>query len=85
MPPKRSAAAAIIASTGLSSATSTVKAKASPEQLRTVSSAAAPSMSATQTRAPSAVKTIAASRPMPPPAPVITHAFPSSWPATGRS
>src|SRR3954470_14919909 len=68
-----------MASTWPSSATSTRTANAEPSAQRpTVSSAAARSTSATQTRAPSAVKTSAATRPMPPPAPVITHTFPSS-------
>src|SRR5262245_53111858 len=64
-----------------SSATFTPNEKASPEHRPTLSSASATSRSATQTFAPSPVNTIAASRPMPPPAPVITQTFPSSLPA----
>src|SRR6187551_977547 len=80
MPPKRSAVAAHIARTASSSATSTANAKASPEHSETVSSASAMSRSATQTFAPSSVKRIAASRPMPPPAPVMTQTFPLNLP-----
>ena len=80
MPPKRSAAARIIVPTWVSSATSTSNANASPEQRATVSSAAARFTSAAQTRAPSALKSTAASRPMPPPAPVITQTLSSSRP-----
>src|SRR5262245_15802247 len=64
-----------------SSATFTPNANASPGQSATVSSARATSRSATQTFAPSSVKTIAASRPIPPPAPVMTQTFPSNLPA----
>ena len=64
--------------TSSSSATFTLTANASPEQSPTVSSAASRFMSAAHTFAPSSVKRIAASRPMPPPAPVITQTFPSS-------
>ena len=46
----------------------------------TVSPASFSSRSATHTFAPSAVNTMAASRPIPPPAPVMTHTFPSSLP-----
>src|SRR3954464_11219396 len=80
MPPKRSAAARIIAPTSVSSATSTSNANASPEQRAPGSSAAARFTSAAQTRAPSEVKSTAASRPIPPPAPVITQTLPSSRP-----
>src|SRR4051794_23160596 len=72
-----------MASTLGASATSTSYANASRAS-RAVVSAAAPSTSATQTLAPSAEKTSAASRPMPPPAPVITATLPSSLPATLR-
>src|SRR5918993_5526672 len=82
MPPKRSAAAAIIPRTSASSATFARRANASPEQRPTVSSAASRFMSAAQTFAPSSVKRTAASRPMPPPAPVITQTLPSRRPAT---
>src|SRR3990170_843129 len=67
--------------TSSSSATFTRTANASPGHSEAVSSAISWSTSATQTFAPSAVKTIAASRPIPPPAPVMTHTFPSSLPA----
>src|SRR5207344_417129 len=80
MPPKRSAVCAYIEMTCFSSATSTVAASGSPEQSATVSSAASPFTSATHTCAPSSVKRIAASRPIPPPAPVITATLPSSRP-----
>src|SRR4029453_17865915 len=63
-----------------SSATFTPKANASPEHSPTVSSASATSRSAMHTLAPSPVNTIAASRPMPPPAPVMTQTFPSNLP-----
>src|SRR5213592_1808134 len=45
--------------------------------------AASPSTSATQTLAPSAENSSAASRPMPPPAPVITQTLPSRRPNLG--
>src|SRR5215204_2673674 len=82
MPPKRAAAAAIIACTSASSATLARTANESPEHRRTVSSAASRSRSAAQTFAPSWVKRTAASRPIPPPAPVITQTLPSRRPAT---
>src|SRR5688572_28220841 len=81
IPPNRAAVASIIARTFVSSATFARNANASPEQRPAVSSAASRLTSAAHTRAPSSVNTIAASRPMPPPAPVITQAFPSSRPA----
>src|ERR1044072_8526473 len=81
MPPKSSTVASIIACTASSSAPFTRKANESPEHIVTVSSASETSRSATQTLAPSSENTIAASRPMPPPAPVITQIFPSSLPA----
>ena len=80
MPPKRSAAAAYIACTDDSSATSTCTARASGTCAATAS-AASRFTSATQTCAPSSVKSTAASAPMPPPAPVITQTFPSRRPA----
>ena len=80
MPPNRFAVAVIIACTLASSATSTCCAS-EPGHNAAVWSAAAPSMSATQTDAPSSVKRIAASRPMPPPAPVMTHTLPCRRPA----
>src|SRR4249920_3294598 len=83
MPPKRSAVCAYIEMTCFSSATSTVAASGSPEQSATVSSAASPFTSAAHTLAPSSVKRIAASRPIPPPAPVITATLPSSRPMSG--
>src|SRR5687768_13652440 len=82
MPPNRSAVAAIIHSTSPSSATFAWNANASPEHWPTVSSAASRFMSAAQILAPSSVKSTAASRPMPPPAPVITQTLPSSRLAT---
>src|SRR5919106_4209007 len=83
MPPKRSSVSAYMRSTSASSATFARVANASPgpEQSDAVPSASLASTSATQTFAPSVVKTIAASRPMPPPAPVMTQTFPSSLPA----
>src|SRR5262245_1901335 len=81
MPPKRSAVAAMSERMPSSSATFTGNANASPVHIVTVSSASETSRSATQTFAPSPVNTIAASRPMPPPAPVMTQTFPSSLPA----
>src|SRR5918996_1909987 len=83
MAPKRSSVSAYIRSTSASSATFARVANASPGpvQSETVSCASLASTSAAQTLAPSAVKTIAASRPMPPPAPVMTQTFPSSLPA----
>src|SRR6188508_1165226 len=80
MPPKWSAVVANIARTPSSSATFTPNAKASPEHSPTVSSARATSRSATHTLAPSPVNTIAASRPIPPPAPVMTQTFLSNLP-----
>ncbi len=71
----------IIAATCASSATSTAKAqRLAAAERGGLLRAAVPSMSAAQTCAPSALKRIAASRPMPPPAPVITHTFPSRRP-----
>ena len=64
------------------SATSTGWKKASRAS-EAVCSPASRLMSATQTLAPSAEKSSAASRPMPPPAPVMTTTFPSSRPMTG--
>src|SRR5215210_6648250 len=66
------------------SATSTFWKKASRHSAA-VASPFSGSTSATQTRAPSAEKRIAASRPMPPAAPVMTATFPSSRPMKGRS
>src|SRR6187399_3792394 len=80
MPPNRSAVAAISDWTPSSSATFTPNANASPSHIVTVSSASETSRSATQTFAPSPVNTIAASRPIPPPAPVMTQTFPSNLP-----
>jgi hypothetical protein len=68
-----------MAATLAESATSTWKENASRAS-DAVRSAASPSTSATQTDAPSAEKTSAASRPMPPPAPVMTATLPSSRP-----
>src|SRR5918995_4976261 len=82
MPPKRSAVAAIIFITSASSATFASNANASPEHRPTVPSAASRFMSAAQIFAPCSVKSTAASRPMPPPAPVITQTLPSRRPAT---
>src|SRR5262245_10242865 len=81
IPPKWSAVVANIARTPSSSATFTPNANASPGHSPTVSSASAASRSATHTFAPSPVNTVAASRPIPPPAPVMTQTFPSSLPA----
>src|SRR3954471_19158131 len=72
-----------MASTLAASATSTWTANASRASVA-VCAAASSLRSATQTLAPSAEKTSAASRPMPPPAPVITATLPSSLPATLR-
>ena len=72
MPPNCSFAAAYIACTDDSSATSTCTASP-PGTCAATASAASRFTSATQTRAPSSVKSNAASAPMPPPAPVITH------------
>src|SRR4051794_22971776 len=82
MPPNRSSVMAYISFTSSSLATSTRRGNADPSGQRpTVSSARPKSMSATHTLAPSPVNTIAPSRPMPPPAPVITQTLPSSLPA----
>src|SRR6266540_4703252 len=81
MPPYVLAASAYIAFTLASSATSTWTANASPASAA-VRSAASPSTSATQTFAPSEQKSRAASRPIPPPAPVITQTLLSSRPLT---
>src|SRR5262245_29907044 len=81
MPPKRLAVAAMSERTPSSSATFTPNANASPVHIVTVSSASETSRSATHTLAPSPVNTIAASRPMPPPAPVMTQTLPSNLPA----
>src|SRR4051794_8497703 len=82
MPPKRSTVMEYISLTSSSSATFTCNANAEPSgHCATVSCASSKSISAAQTFAPSPVKTMTPSRPMPPPAPVITHTLPSSLPA----
>src|SRR5690349_16582679 len=71
-----------MAFTSPSTATLQPTANAEPSgQSEAVSFASPRSMSATQTFAPSPVNTIAPSRPMPPPPPVITQTLPSSRPA----
>src|SRR5713101_3312145 len=63
----------------LGSVTSALKKNASLHSAAAFSPASTP-MSATHTRAPSDEKRIAASRPMPPAAPVITATLPSNLP-----
>src|SRR5919204_4754312 len=82
MPPYRSAVCSYIARTLFSSATSTSTGNASLAS-DAVCSAASASTSATQTRAPSSEKRSAASRPIPPPAPVMTATLPSRRPISG--
>src|SRR5438552_861212 len=70
-----------------SSVTSTCSATASPAApiASTVPCAASRSTSATTTRPPSLTKSEALARPIPEPAPVITHTLPSSLPICGVS
>src|SRR2546428_3569152 len=68
-----------MASTLLGSVTSALKKKASLHSAAVFSPASTPT-SATHTRAPSSAKRSAASRPIPPAAPVITATLPSSLP-----
>src|SRR5258708_13635973 len=77
--PSLKAVASYIACTLLGSATSALKKNASLHSAAVFSPASCPT-SATQTFAPSDEKRIAASRPMPPAAPVITATFPSNLP-----
>src|SRR5438093_2834240 len=83
MSPYCPAACSYIPRTLSASATSTFTAKASRAS-EAVFSAAFLSTSATHTWAPSSQKSSAASRPIPPPAPVMTATFPSSRPISGR-
>src|SRR5437879_12954998 len=79
MRPYRLSASAYIACTLFGSLTSALKKNASLHSAAVFSPASTP-MSTTQTFAPSDEKRIAASRPMPPAAPVITATFPSNLP-----
>src|SRR5262249_44839919 len=86
--PKVRTPSSTIRRTSSSAATSPIAASASPPARltsATVSPAAAPSMSQTTMRAPSAAKSRAASRPMPIPAPVISATLFASLPAIRRS
>src|SRR5215207_1149960 len=83
-PPYRSAVALHISSTLSGSVTSTLWKNAS----RASAAVCCPwssATSATQTLAPSSEKRSVASRPIPPPAPVMTATFPSSRPMRTRS
>jgi len=80
MRPYRFFVSAYIACTLFGSLTSALKKNASRHSEAAFSPASAPT-SATQTCAPSLENRIAASRPMPPAAPVITATLPSSLPA----
>src|ERR1700690_465513 len=77
MPPQRSAIVAYSASTLAASDTSTAWKNAS-RQSAAAGSPVSALTSATQTVAPSSEKSFAASRPIPPAAPVITQTFPAS-------
>src|SRR6266851_4709657 len=79
MRPYRFSVSAYIACTLFGSLTSAPKKNASRHSAAVFSPASRPT-SATQTRAPSAENRIAASRPMPPAAPVMTATFLSSLP-----
>src|SRR5258708_9802921 len=79
MRPYRRLVSAYIDSTLLASATSALKKNASLHSAAVFSPASLPT-SATQTLAPSDEKSSAASRPIPPAAPVITATLPSSLP-----
>src|SRR6266581_5472537 len=79
MRPYRLSVSAYIACTLLGSLTSALKKNASLHSAAVFSPASAP-MSATHTLAPSLEKRRAASRPIPPAAPVITATLPSSRP-----
>src|SRR5260370_1935297 len=79
MRPYRFSVSAYIACTLLGSLTSAVKKSAARHAAAVFSPASRPT-SARQTRAPSAENRIAASRPMPRAAPVMTATFPSSLP-----
>src|SRR5207245_3343817 len=68
--------------TSASLETSPATATAWPSRPATVSSAAAARTSLATTRAPSRTKARVATRPIPPPAPVISATFPSSLPMT---
>src|SRR5207253_10694182 len=77
--PYRRAVSAYISCTLLASLTSAARKKASRHSDAVFSPASRPT-SATQTRAPSDENNIAASRPMPPAAPVMTATLPSRRP-----
>src|SRR5881409_3455087 len=79
MAPYRLCVSAYMASTLLGSLTSAAKKNASRHSDAVFSPASQPT-SATHTRAPSEEKSSAASRPMPPAAPVMTATLPSSRP-----
>src|SRR5258708_17219216 len=79
MRPYRFSVSAYIACTLFGSLTSAPKKNASRHSAAVFSPASRPT-SATHTRAPSSENRIAASRPMPPAAPVITATLPSSLP-----
>src|SRR6266700_2941228 len=81
MRPYRLSVSAYIACTLLGSLTSALKKNASLHSAAVFSPASTP-MSAMHTLAPSLEKRIAASRQMPPAAPVITATLPSSLPGT---
>src|ERR1700726_439884 len=79
MPPYATTAVAYISATLVGSLTST-STKAARLHSAAVRAPAVPSVSATTTEAPSSANSIAASRPMPPAAPVITAILPSRRP-----